>query len=244
MTGLLDTIRDGVAAGGPVIVILGVLSVYSLTLLLGKVVQLAGVLGGRTRRAEALATVRRGDRAGARRALEDGGGGGPVDRVLVVALRALESGLDRAGATEEAERAGNAELERLRRNLRVLDVIAMISPLLGLLGTVLGMIESFRQLDMAGGAAARESATPVDSGTPSRVVLVRLTADGRMIVRGEAVPPARLGADLATRAAGDSSTRVLILPSGEAPTQALVSLLALATRAGVTDVRVVRLEVP
>lgn len=151
MTGLLDMIRDGMAAGGPVIVILGVLSVYSLTLLLVKAVQLVGVLGGRTRRAEALATIRRGDRVGARRALEDGGG--PVDRVLLVALRALEGGLDRAAATEEAERAGNAELERLRRNLRTLDVIAMVSPLLGLLGTVLGMIESFRQLDMAGGAA-------------------------------------------------------------------------------------------
>ena len=37
--------------------------------------------------------------------------------------------------------------------IRLLELIAMISPLLGLLGTVLGMIQSFQQLELAEGAA-------------------------------------------------------------------------------------------
>ncbi len=41
------------------------------------------------------------------------------------------------------EEAGLAEVPRLERNLNLLGTIAKISPLLGLLGTVLGMIQMF-----------------------------------------------------------------------------------------------------
>lgn len=37
--------------------------------------------------------------------------------------------------------------------IRLLELIAMVSPLLGLLGTVLGMIQSFQELELAQGAA-------------------------------------------------------------------------------------------
>jgi biopolymer transport protein ExbB len=51
---------------------------------------------------------------------------------------------------EEIETLGGHELNRARRGLRSLDAIAHLSPLLGLLGTVLGMIEAFIQLEGAG----------------------------------------------------------------------------------------------
>jgi len=41
----------------------------------------------------------------------------------------------------------------MSRHIRLLELIAMISPLLGLLGTVLGMIQSFQELELAEGAA-------------------------------------------------------------------------------------------
>ena len=47
-------------------------------------------------------------------------------------------------------RRAGARLEVLRLHLRVLDVIAALSPLLGLFGTVLGMIEAFREMAAAG----------------------------------------------------------------------------------------------
>ena len=45
---------------------------------------------------------------------------------------------------------GGDMLESLRSHLRPLEVIASLAPLLGLLGTVLGMIEAFRDLEQAG----------------------------------------------------------------------------------------------
>tara|TARA_B100000989_G_scaffold124009_1_gene91687 strand:- start:351 stop:983 length:633 start_codon:yes stop_codon:yes gene_type:complete len=44
----------------------------------------------------------------------------------------------------------NKEIDKLEKLLPSLDIIAQISPLLGLLGTVVGMISSFNQLELGG----------------------------------------------------------------------------------------------
>ena len=44
----------------------------------------------------------------------------------------------------------NKEMHKLEKLLPSLDIIAQISPLLGLLGTVIGMISSFNQLELGG----------------------------------------------------------------------------------------------
>ena len=51
------------------------------------------------------------------------------------------------------EDAGSREAEKLKRSVRPLSVIAGICPLLGLLGTVYGMIDAFQKTADAGGAA-------------------------------------------------------------------------------------------
>ncbi|HEX7025688.1 MAG TPA: MotA/TolQ/ExbB proton channel family protein, partial [Gammaproteobacteria bacterium] len=53
-------------------------------------------------------------------------------------------------AREEVQRIAGVQLFKLRGGLRVIEVIASLSPLLGLLGTVLGMIAAFQQLEAAG----------------------------------------------------------------------------------------------
>lgn len=47
------------------------------------------------------------------------------------------------------------ELYRWERNLPVLEIIARVSPLLGLLGTVLGMVEMFRSLHLGESTGAQ-----------------------------------------------------------------------------------------
>jgi len=68
-------------------------------------------------------------------------------------MKALTKGFKGPRLESELVRRGNEELATMNNLIRVLELIAMISPLLGLLGTVLGMIQSFQELEMAEGAA-------------------------------------------------------------------------------------------
>ena len=53
--------------------------------------------------------------------------------------------------TDIIKRQGSMELERLERRLRMLSAIAHLAPLMGLLGTVMGMVSAFAQIDAGGG---------------------------------------------------------------------------------------------
>ena len=54
---------------------------------------------------------------------------------------------------EEFVRLANYDLNEARRGLRIIDLIITIAPLVGLLGTVLGMIEAFQALQDSGAQA-------------------------------------------------------------------------------------------
>ena len=54
---------------------------------------------------------------------------------------------------EECVRLANNDLNEARRGLRIIDLIITIAPLVGLLGTVLGMIEAFQALQESGAQA-------------------------------------------------------------------------------------------
>jgi biopolymer transport protein ExbB len=54
---------------------------------------------------------------------------------------------------EECLRLANKNLNEARRGLRIIDLIITIAPLVGLLGTVLGMIEAFQALQDSGAQA-------------------------------------------------------------------------------------------
>lgn len=58
--------------------------------------------------------------------------------------------VDEAVVKEEIERMSIAKLSELRSLLPALEVIGTLSPLLGLLGTVLGMINAFQAMEVAG----------------------------------------------------------------------------------------------
>ena len=54
---------------------------------------------------------------------------------------------------EECVRLANKNLNEARHGLRIIDLIITIAPLVGLLGTVLGMIEAFQALQDSGAQA-------------------------------------------------------------------------------------------
>lgn len=138
-------------AGGPIIWILAVLSVISGILIVVKLFDLKGAASGMDRRARAIELWQSGDRDNAQAQVQ--GGTAPADRVLQFAMSCLAQGIDRSVMDAELTRRGNSEAADMSRYLRTLEVIGMVSPLLGLLGTVLGMIQSFQELELARGAA-------------------------------------------------------------------------------------------
>jgi|Deesub1362B_J571_1020462.scaffolds.fasta_scaffold00961_5 biopolymer transport protein ExbB len=74
---------------------------------------------------------------------------GPFARIGSVYLENLH--LRRQDREELLHREGSMELERLEQHLNKLSTIAQISPLLGLLGTVTGMIRAFQRIQAMGG---------------------------------------------------------------------------------------------
>lgn len=148
--GGLDTrLLELLQAGGPVVAILLGMSVIALTILLVKLWQFrAAGLGDRRAAPEALRlwhSGRHGEalaRAGASR--------NPAAQALARAMRGQHRGIGEARVREEVVRYGSDALEILRAWFRPLEVIASLAPLLGLFGTVLGMIKAFQQLEAAG----------------------------------------------------------------------------------------------
>ena len=69
---------------------------------------------------------------------------GPVSRILEVGLKAHKE--PRWKLEEKLTVHGQEEIRGLRKNLRGLEVIATISPLMGLLGTVIGMVKAFNKV--------------------------------------------------------------------------------------------------
>ncbi len=134
--------------GGVVIWIIAALSVVGAAVILWKVWHLAtlGAWGG----AGAEATVeayRNGETA-------PPGRGGLRLRVVQAAIAAMTDALLSADqAREETERVARRALTEARSGLRVLEVISTVAPLLGLLGTVLGMIVAFQALQTSGAQA-------------------------------------------------------------------------------------------
>jgi biopolymer transport protein ExbB len=72
------------------------------------------------------------------------GNGSPIAMIFLAAVRLW--GLPTVELQKAVADAGQMQVLQLRRNLRILQAVGNISTLLGLLGTVLGMIHSFNNV--------------------------------------------------------------------------------------------------
>jgi biopolymer transport protein ExbB len=66
---------------------------------------------------------------------------GPLSNLIQIGLENTD--LERAEIKELIEDQGRQEVRHLEKGMTILETIAVISPLMGLLGTVLGMIKVF-----------------------------------------------------------------------------------------------------
>ncbi len=90
--------------------------------------------------------IRKGEVQGALQRLKDSNT--PLARILLAGLR--NAGSQREFIKESIEEVGRQEVAVLERYLNVLGTIAGVSPLLGLLGTVFGIMHAFSAINMVG----------------------------------------------------------------------------------------------
>ena len=135
--------------GGVVVWLLFALATFALAIVFIKTWQFATVrISRRVPVNRALESWSHGKRDAALNALT--GSRQPLERVVHSTMQCLLSGQQAEIAREEGLRVGSLQLEQLRSGLRPLELIAVLSPLLGLLGTVIGMIDAFQNIESAG----------------------------------------------------------------------------------------------
>ncbi len=72
----------------------------------------------------------------------------PIAKVLLAGLKNYTE--NKEYIIEVIKAAANREIPRLGRNLGVMSTTASVAPLIGLLGTVFGMIQSFHSIELEG----------------------------------------------------------------------------------------------
>lgn len=176
-------------SGGPLMIPLGVCSVLALAVMverlwnlresrivpLDEVEHLRGLIDrGEFGRAEEYAASRPG----------------PLTNILGPALRNREESRDLL--REIVHDAGRQEVPHLERYLGVLGTIASISPLLGLLGTVLGMIQVFSVISQQGigqadALAAGISQAMITTATGLAIAIPALAGYNYLVGKAESI---------------------------------------------------------
>ena len=139
----VQSVWDFVVKGGPMMVPLGICSLVAVTVMIERLVML------RYRR-----VIPRGFLPGLTKTLEEApddrskaldyctSHGSPVASVFAAGIKRLDKPVE--VLERHVQEAGSRVVRSLRKNLRVLSVVASIAPLMGLLGTIFGMIKAFQ----------------------------------------------------------------------------------------------------
>ena len=140
-------ILDLIFKGGPVMLILLGLSIISLTIILIKLIQfLKSDLHKINKIEPALKLISQNKITEAKKILNNILH--PASKIVLVMLDSKN--LSEEDTEDQISVEGEKELRNLEFLLKPLEVISNIAPLLGLLGTVIGMINAFSKLENAG----------------------------------------------------------------------------------------------
>lgn len=134
-------------------------------------------------------------------------------------------------------------LARTHRSTALISLVPMVDVMLILL--VFFMVTStYLNLDMIPVVESSDEKAPGASVAQDATasLLLRIGADGRAVMRGQALDAAGLSAGVAEALDANPLTSIVVLPSGSATTQDLVRVMDVLTSAGATRVRLIRLE--
>lgn len=135
--------------GGWMMIPLAACSIVAVTIIIDRFMFFRRI-GVAHRGEEVITAVRQGKMDEALRIMDKAPGAGKGAAPLPI-MRVLSAGIKHRSDPEGAMgAAGVAELSLMKRGLVALDTIITASPLLGLLGTIIGMIDSFKVMSAAG----------------------------------------------------------------------------------------------
>ena len=136
--------------GGPVMFILLGFSIFAFAIIFIKLIQFFSAALSRTNKIEKILSRLNGRNA-KKLLVEIQEIKNPMARIIeVVILTKSDRRFDKESREAEISRIISIEIRNLENYLGGLEVVASISPLLGLFGTVLGMIKAFLNLEKAG----------------------------------------------------------------------------------------------
>ncbi|MCO6185253.1 MotA/TolQ/ExbB proton channel family protein [Rhizobium sp. L1K21] len=150
MQAAFDTIKSFLALGGPVVAILLAVSVLALALVILKLWQFITCSTGNGRVAQRFVARLKADRVPADLMAYQKQKSAACGAVALAYSLKARGDMDKAAIEEEVGQYAATRLHELQSGFRLLDAIAQLAPLLGLFGTVLGMIDAFQQLQGAG----------------------------------------------------------------------------------------------
>ena len=150
----IQSVWDFIVKGGPMMVPIGICSLVALAVIVERVISLRrgkiippGFLSG----LKALLKNGVEDREEALEYCQKDGS--PIANIVAVGIKRLGEPVELL--EKHIQEAGERAVLKLRRYLRLLAVIASIAPLMGLLGTIFGMIEAFQTVAASGEALGK-----------------------------------------------------------------------------------------
>jgi biopolymer transport protein ExbB len=145
-----NSFGENMRAGGPIMWPLGLIALAALIIAIYKIVYM-NRLHGNTDRIMSRVTelAERGNWSGCESVLDEHAGKNwPVIQVIRAGLAARNQ--DRGTLETVLQEAILHELPRIQKGIAIFAVLGAVAPLLGLLGTVTGMIETFRVITLFG----------------------------------------------------------------------------------------------
>ncbi|MGV0023672.1 MotA/TolQ/ExbB proton channel family protein [Phormidesmis priestleyi] len=156
----MSNLFDIVSKGGPVMVPLGVLSVATIACALERTVFWIKLMQAEARVAHDVLEAARYSLSDAR-AIAERASTLPIGRFLLAPLKLNKPSPETFRLAMET--AGDEEFSRMRKGDKLLETVVGLAPLLGLLGTVTGLMATFGSLNIGGGGGA-ESTTKAAAG--------------------------------------------------------------------------------
>ncbi len=139
----VQSVWDFILKGGPMMIPLAICSLVALAVIVERIMSLRrsrvippGFMDG------LKAEMKDGTEDHARAVDFCRRNGSPIANILAAGIRKLAKPIE--VVEKHIQDAGEREMVRLRKYLRLLSVVAAIAPLMGLLGTIFGMIRAFQ----------------------------------------------------------------------------------------------------